>query len=349
MRIFILSLILIISAAVNAQVKILFPPKQWEITLDVNNFEPQDVLPGKAIMGGQTGDGFIIDITTEKVEPNTPASRVREEDSKRILAFAEKDSTRSFDLDNIACLAFQHKAESPIKNKKDKNKSEKELVKEVVNNRWSYHGYIVKEDVAFDVNISFNMTDAGRVRVEQILKSIKIDDSAELKELSPILRKRKSEINTLTTALIFADKYPKSSGIYYFIGESYFGVGNYPKAQEYYLKALECHKSEPLVFADALWFCYDGLGLTYSMQKQYEQALVYLTKSYEMTKNDNAHRANSAYHLASVYAMTDNVPKSLEFLKESVLLQKSNKGRALNDSSFKKLKDNSKFKKLVGR
>jgi tetratricopeptide (TPR) repeat protein len=349
MRIFILSIILILSAAVSAQVKILFPPKQWEITLDVNNFEPSDVLTGKPIMGGRTGDDFIIDITTEQVEPGTPVSKAREEYSKRDLAFAQKDSVVSFDFNNIACIAFYHKADMPITHKKDKNKSEKELVKEVVNNRWSYHGYIVKEDVAFDVNISFNMTDAGKARVEQILKSIKIDDSAELKELSPILRMRKSEVNTLTTALIFADKYPKNSGIYYFIGEIYFGVGNYPKAQEYYLKALKCHKSEPLVFADALWFCYDGLGLTYSMQKQYEQAIVYLTKSYEMTKNDNAHRANSAYHLASVYAMTDNVPKSLEFLKESVSLQKSNKGRALDDSSFKKLKDNPKFKKLVGR
>jgi len=335
---------------VCAEVKILFPPKHWEITLDVNNFEPWDVLTERAILGGHTANDFVISVLVDQVKPGTPASDVRKKYGSRALAFGQEETKRIYDLNDVAILAFHHKADTPVTHTADLNEQDKKFVEEAVKDRWSYHGYIVKGDVAFDIHLSFDMTDARKVRAEQILKSFKIKETNELKDIAPIGRMfENNDPNTLDAGLAFAAKYPKDSDIYYILGEYCFRKKDYSKAQEFYLKALENHRSQPLLSPDVLWLCYDGLGLSYGIQKQYEKSFVYFKKGYEMAEDlDNAHLAFSAYNLACMYAETNDVQKSLKFLKESISLEKSNKAQAQEDSSFEKLKDNPEFQKLVG-
>ena len=350
MRVVILSFILVLSTTVYAQVKILFPPRHWEITLDVNNFEPWDVLTESAILGGDTADDFVITVLVEQVEPGTPSSDVRKEYGSRALAFGQEETKRIFDLNDIAILSFHHKADTPITHIADLNDAEKKLVEDVVKDRWSYHGYFVKEDVAFDIHLSFDMTEARKVRAEQILKSFKIKETNELKDIAPIGRMfDNNDPNILNAGLVFVAKYPKDSDIYYILGEYCFRKKDYSKALEYYLKALENHKSQPLLSPDVLWLCYDGLGLSYGIQKQYEKSFVYFKKGYKMAQDlDDTFIASSAFNLACIYAETNDVQNSLKFLKESISLKKTNKAQAQKDSSFEKLKDNPEFQKLVG-
>ena len=331
------------------QVKTFFPPKHWEITLDMNDFEPFDVLTEKAILGGRIADDFVISILVEQVKPGTPASRVRLAYDSRALMFGQKETKRVFELNDIAVLAFHHKADTPILHTADLNEAEKKFVEEAVKDRWSYHGYFVKEDVAFDIHLSFDMTAARKVQVENILRSFKIKQTNELKDIAPIGRMLdKYDPNTLKAGLSFAAKYPKNSDIYYILGEYCLDRKNYSKAQQFYLKALENHKSQPILLFKALWMCYDGLGLSYGIQKQYEKSFVYFKKGYEMAKDlDDNYIASSAYNLACIYAETNDVKQSLKFLKESISLKKSNKAQAQNDSSFEKLKNNPEFQKLV--
>jgi len=351
MRAFILSLILVLSSTVYSQVKILFPPRHWEITLNVNNFEPFDVLTERAILGGRIADDFVISVLVEQVKPGTPASEVREKYGLRSLAFGQKETKRIFDLNDIAVLAFHHKADTPMTRMKDYNESERKFIEEAAKDRWSYHGYVVKEDAAFDIHLSFDMTAARKVQAEQILRSFKINETNELKDIAPVGRMLENDDpNILSAGLVFAAKYPKNSDIYYILGEYCFRKKDYSKAAEFYLKALENHKSQPLLSPDVLWLCYDGLGLSYGHQKQYEKSLVYFEKGCEMARHlDDKHLASSTYSLACIYAETNDVQKSLKFLKESILLNRSNKAEAKNDSSFEKLKDNPEFKKLVGK
>jgi tetratricopeptide (TPR) repeat protein len=350
MRVIILSLILVLTTTVYAQVKILFPPRHWEITLDVNDFEPWDVLTERAIVGGRAADDFVISVLVDQVKPGTPASDVRQEYGSRALLFGQKETKRVYDLNDIAVLAFHHKADTPMTHTADLNEHDKKFAEDAVKDRWSYHGYIVKEDVAFDIHLSFDMTEARKVRAEQILKSFKIKETNELKDIAPVGRLfENNDPNTLNAGLVFAAKYPKDSDIYYILGEFCFRKKDYSKAQEYYLKALENHKSQPLLSTDVLWLCYDGLGLSYGIQKQYEKSFVYFKKGYKMAQGlDNPHIASSAFNLACMYAEANDVPNSLKFLKESISLEKTNKAQAQKDSSFEKLKGNPEFQKLVG-
>jgi tetratricopeptide (TPR) repeat protein len=346
----IISLILVLPATVYAQVKILFPPRHWEITLDVNNFEPWDVLTERTILGGRTADDFVISVLFNQVKPGTLASNVRQEYGSRALMFGQKESKSVFDLNDIAVLAFHHKADTPITHTADLNESEKKFAEGVVKDRWSYHGYVVKEDVAFDIHLSFNMTTARKSEAERILKSFKIKQTNELKDIAPVYRMfQNSDSNALEAAMTFTKKYPKNGDIYYILGEYFFGKKDYSKSQQYYFKALENHKCQPIVSTDAIWLCYDGLGLSYGIQKQYEKSLVYFKKGYKMAQDlDDAHIASSAYNLACTYAETNDVQNSLMFLKESISFKKDKKDEARNDSSFEKLKDNPEFQKLVG-
>lgn len=351
MRVGILSLLLILTANVYAQVKILFPPKHWEITLDINNFEPWDVITTeRTIMGGRTADDFVISVLYNQVEPNTPASKVRDKYGSRSLKMGQKESKRVYDLHGISVLAFHHRTDTPLTHMSDHNESEKKFMEEVVKDRWSYHGYCVKDDVAFDIHLSFDMTPDRKDKAERIIKSFKIKPTNELREIAPIDRMfDKTDPNTLKAGLAFAAKYPQNSDICFMLGEYCGRTKDYAKAQQFYLKALENHKSQPILFPEALWLCYDGLGLSYGMQKQYESSMLYLKKGYDMARYfDDSHIASSAYNLACMYAETNDVQNSLKFLKESISLEKSNKEQARNDSSFEKLKGNPEFQKLVG-
>jgi len=349
MRTVILSLILILHATVYAEVKTFFPPKHWEITIEANDFEPYDVLTEKAILGGRIADDFTVTVLVERVNPGTTVSEVREEYGSRALEFGQKETQLIFDLNDVAVLAFQWKADTAISRTTDLTAPQKKFLEKTVKNHWSYHGYFVKEDVAFDIHLSFEITPARKLKAEQILESFKVNRTDELKDIAHIGRMLdKSDPNTLNEGLSFAAKYPKNSDIYYILGDYCFNRKDYSKAQQFYLKSLENHKSQPILLPYALWMCYDGLGMSYGIQKQYEKSFVYLKKGYEIAQNlDDNYVASSAYNLACLYAETGDVENTIKYLAESVKLNPESKEQAKHDSSFANLKEDQRFKNLI--
>lgn len=78
--------------------------------------------------------------------------------------------------------------------------------------------------------------------------------------------------------------YAKRKGLYEKLGDGSCHLGNYSKALEYYQKMLECarlNKESP----KSMIPIYVSLYQTYKDNKQYDQALEYLWKEYDLNKD----------------------------------------------------------------
>jgi hypothetical protein len=346
------------SLTYGSKVKTFVPSKPWQVTIDVNDFEPWGLqLSYKSILGGRTKDGITITIIVEKTKPGTSPAKIREiYGHPTSLKFGKEETIEKIDFENLAVVAFQWaKPDLGKLNKKDL-----QFVEDVIKDKWSFRGYLVKEDVAFDIHLSADMDKHTNNQMIDIIKSFQITPSTEIQELIDLHKafykkfERDRDKNTqikerLELISNFIKKYPGNPDALGFMADYYLNTDRTEKATLTYLKALKNHKSQPSRFPTSLWQCYDGLGLCYGMSKEYDQSKKYFELGYELAEEmkDSHYIASSAYNLACLFAELNDADNSIKYLIKSIKLNPDSKEEAKKDPSFTKIKDNQRFKNIV--
>jgi hypothetical protein len=324
----ILCLIFSYSVAFGEQIKVFIPDKPWEITMEMKDFTPWDVLQSRTILGGNTANGIIITIVIEKEKsPLTPGEVLK----KYWHDGSPGEYITEFASDNMIIVSSKE-ASLPLGK--------------------SFNGYAVKEEYSFDIHINANLFKTTKQDVINIIRSFRISPSSEkqaMEKLISDLKSAKDEQSREQLVLAFTNKYPKNSWAFMIQGETYFGMEQYKEAQKAYLRALENHRTQPLRNPVTLWFCYDGLGLIYGMLKQSEPSKSFFEQGYKCAESmgDEEKQAISTYNLACFYAETNDFPNAMKYLEKAISFNSSNKIRARTDSSFTAMKDRADFKKLV--
>src|ERR1700739_733673 len=85
------------------------------------------------------------------------------------------------------------------------------------------------------------------------------------------------------------------------IGVAYENKGNYPKALEYYLKALKINEEREN--KNGIANCYNDIGVVYEIQSEYSKALEYYFKALKIReeKANKKGMANCYNNIANVY------------------------------------------------
>lgn len=340
-------------------VKAFVPEKPWQITINLDKFEPWDLLDAKTILGGSTKDGIRITIIAEKTKPGTKPSEIRKLYGQRSLTgFGQARTAEQLDVNDIAVLLFKWAKPNIPKMSEEDAKWAEQAVKDT----WSYHGYMIKDDAAFDIHLSADMSKHTKKQMLNIIKSFQIKSSTELEELEKLYGELYKEFNKdldkniqveqrLKLALDFIKKYPTNPEVQVFIGDHYVSTDDLNQAKKYYLKALDNHKMQPFINPTTLWTCYDGLGLSYGMSGEYEPSKQYFESGYKLAKQieEPYYIASSAYNLACLYAETNDVQNSIKYLTEAVKLNPELKEDAKRDPSFANIKEDQRFKDLIGK
>ena len=243
------------STTFASKVKAFVPEKPWQVTINLNDFEPWDLLGDKTILGGSTKDGIRITIITEKTNPGTEPSEIRKLYGQRSLTgFGQARTTEQLDVNDIAVLLFKWAEPNiPKLSEEDAN-----WAKQAIKDTWSYHGYVVKDDIAFDIHLSADMTKHTKRQMLDTIKSFQIKPSIEREELQKLYHDFYKEIDKLLQqniqseeklkpALDFIKKYPTNPEAQFFTGEYHLKVRELKQAKNAYLQALANHKIQPFI------------------------------------------------------------------------------------------------------
>lgn len=320
--------------------------KPFRITIDVPGFEPWDMLDSyKTILGGSARGDINITIIVEKTKRDTKPEEIREIYGNRAFEHSGlQGSEKKFSIDGISVLSFRWK--KPDLSKNDKS------VEKWIENRMSYHGYIVNDIYAFDIHLSADMGKCSEDDILKIIKSFKIEQSTEFNETMQLYK----SINTTEDIAMkekflrsFTKKYPQNPIGSLLLAEQMFNLGDYKKAILLYSKSLANHKLQPIIVPQTLWLCYDGLGMCNGITGKYGQSLRYLDKGYELANSmgSEMHIVTSSYNLACLYAEINKTKEALVYLSKAIKLNPRKKDDARTDSSFRNMKNDSRFNKLV--
>ncbi|MFH1370726.1 MAG: hypothetical protein ABII09_05515 [Planctomycetota bacterium] len=348
----VLGIIITISCNLSAKpIKCFVPSKPWAVTIDLGDFEPAEFLGPKTILGGNTKDGLNLTIIIEITKPGTNPVEMRKLYGYRYaLGAGQKETIEEIDLNDIAVITYKWATPALP----DVNKAVQNRVKEWSENTWGFNGYIVKDDVAFDIHLSADMNKHTKAQMLDIIKSFQIAPSTEQEEF---LKLRNTLASSLTDqekvkfANDFAQKYPANPDIQFMLGEHYFAKKNHQKARMSYLQALDNHKIQPITNPQVMLLCYDGLGMCGGILKEYELAEKYLKAGYDLAKTieEREYIGLLAYNLACLYAETGKLEESVKYLSEAITINRECKEEAKQDSSFDKIRDDIRFKNLVGK
>lgn len=331
-----------------AKVKAFVPEKPWQITINLSNFEPWDFPGAKTILGGSTKDDINITIIVEKTKPGTKPDKIRKVYGyQTALKFGKKETIEEIDAKNTAIIAYRWSK----RNIPDLNEQQTQWAKDVIKDRWGYHGYVVKDDIAFDIHLSADMSKHTRKEVLDIIKSFHIKPSTELKDLKKFYEALDENITSEEKEKLIRDfikKYPDNPEARFCLGEELERLEESKKA---YQKALENHKIQPFIKPFTLLKCYAALGMCHAISDEYDLAKQHLESSYNLgRKIEEPHiTALSAYILACVLAKTNDVEKSIKYLTEAVKIMPRYKREAKEDSSFKNIRKNPRFTDIVGK
>jgi tetratricopeptide (TPR) repeat protein len=341
---FAVGVLLFVNISLASTVKCFYPPKHWQVSVDANDFEPEDFMDEKTILSGNSND-IKITILVEKAIDGTTASERNLYGKRYAEGFGIKESVEEFECGQISCIRYQWKSSS-----------EKSSLK-----RWGYHGYAVKDDVSFDIHISADMSKHNRVEIVNIIKSFKVEPTEEIPDFVKLFKsayapydngkdKAAQEKQRVEMVKTFLEKYPDNAEAYLILADHYMLNKEREVAKEYYLSVLKYRKSKLFLSPSSLWNCYDGLGLCYAQTNEIGKAKFYLDAGYNLAKKakqkDNL--AASAYNLACYYGETGDAQKCLRYLSEAIRISKDYQQQAADDSSFGKIKNDSRFIKLVG-
>jgi len=321
-------------AAFGDQVKVLLPDKPWELSIALKDFQPKDVLGPNVVLGGRTKDKVNVTVTTAQVEQGTSAAQVRDRRGKvAATRTADPATVETREFGNTAALWFRWRGNKDMS---------------------SFHGYIVRQDLAFDVHVSAYMTDHTQDELLALLASVKVKPSAEWQDMAGLLttlEEQTAEGEQESALKAFLEKYPGNSWGHLLLGQYYREeAGDLDAAGKAYEQALANHQTLPITNPASLWTCYDALAAYYAQAGKPGQATRYVQKAYELAKEleDDALIAASAYALARAYAQDNHPPKCMEFLNEAIHHDATHKATARNDTAFDNLRNRLEFKKLIG-
>jgi len=321
--------------AFTSEIRTFVQSKPWQITINLNEFEPKDLLGPKTILGGNTKDGIMITVIVEKTKPGTKPAEIRKLYGERSAsAFGQKETIQEIDVNDVAIIAYKWKH---------------------IPDRWGYHGYVVKDNVAFDIHLSTDMSRHTKKQMLEVIKSFRIKPSRELKECNKLYESLGENISSEEKEKLlsnFVKRYPTNSEVYCFLAEHYLSLQELKQTKNAYLKALQNHKIQPLINPMSLWKCYDGLGMCYGMSGEYDLCKQYIESGYNLAKKAKMPSpiiALSAYNLACLYAETNDPKNSIKYLRQSIKLNPRYKEKAKLDSSFNNIKEKQKFKDLIYR
>jgi tetratricopeptide (TPR) repeat protein len=331
------------------EVKSFVPRKPWQVTIDLNEFEPWDLLGDKTILGGRTNDGITITIIVEDTKVGTKPDKIRKVYGyKTASKFGKKETIEEIDVNNIAIIVYKWSE----KNIPDGlNEPQAERAKDAIKDKWGYHGYTVKDDIAFDIHLSADMTKRTKKQMLDIIESFQIKPSTKLEECKKIHESLDENIrNEEKEKLLrqFIKKYPSNPEPWFLLAEQ---LENLKEKQSAYLKALDNHKIQPLIDPVTLLKCKVGLGMCYAISREYDLAKQHLESGYNLGKKIEMPpiTAWSAYVLACVFAKTNDTQNSVKYLAESIKLTPRYKEKAKHDSSFDNIRGDRRFRNIVGR
>ncbi len=343
-------LVLVASEGYSETIKCFVLPKPWEATIELNNFEPKPLMGGpKTVLAGSTTDGVNLTIIVERTEPGKTPAEIREIYGSRSLEFGGRAETAErLDINGTAVLLFRW-AEP---NLPDVNQSLAEWARKGAANMWSFHGYLVKDNMAFDIHLSGDITQHPKKKMLNIIKSFRVKPSPEVGALTAMIAElgQKTDLREkIKIAHQFTEKYPNNPIGWLLLGERYLNVQELEKAKSAYRKALEKHRIQPFGSPTMLLTCYDALGMCYGMSHQYGLSRKYLESGYKLAKKMNYPEgtAQLAYNLACMYAETNDAANAMKYLTESVRLSPLRKQEARDDESFVKIKGSTEFRDLI--
>jgi tetratricopeptide (TPR) repeat protein len=350
-RLLALAILVTISCNLSAKpIKCFVPSKPWAVTIDLNDFEPWDFLDQKTILGGSTNDGVNITIIIETTKPGTTPAEMRKLYGYRYAySSGQKQTVEEIDLNNIAVITYNWSTP----NLPDANETAQNRVKEWAKNMWGFNGYVVKDDIAFDIHLSGDMSKLTKNQMLDTIRSFQVVPSTEIEEFGKLYKdidRNISDFEKITRVRRFTEKYPGSPVGMFLLAEQYLHSKQLKLAKDAYLKALENNKTQPFSSPESLWLCYDGLGMACGMAGEYQMAQKYLELGYKLaSKTKDPQRLSlSAYNFACLYAETNKIDECLKYLAEAIKLNPEYKKEAPEDSSFSKIKDDARFKNLVG-
>jgi Tetratricopeptide repeat len=311
------------------------PGKEWQASITLDGFEPFDVQSGpKTILGGSTKNAVTITVLVESVKPGTTASEARAVYGRRYAGgLDEKEGVETTEVGDVAVIIY----------------------KSALGELCGFNGYLTMEDMAFDVHLSVDMTKQTRESVLAVLKSFKVESTAECVEMAALMRKL-ARLNGDSKAIErdnalsdFAAKFPGNSWAHAALGEEYLVRGLYQKAAKAYSVALRNHRTQPIVNPLSLWKCYDGLGMCLGIQGKYDRSLVHLKRGLEVAYEleDKKLIAASDYNLACWHAESGHTEKSVEYLRKAIRLNEKKRKEAERDSSFRGIREEPAFRKLI--
>jgi tetratricopeptide (TPR) repeat protein len=331
-------------------IKCFVPSKPWAVTIDLNDFEPWDFLGPKTILGGAANDGVAITVLVEKTDMGIEPRKIREiygqMDAQK---FGRKETIEEIDANNIAILAFNWTTpQMPEVNDLDSN-----FVKAATKDRWSFHGYAVKDDIAFDIHISCLLTKHSKKEIVDIIRSFQVASSTEQQEYDKLykdIERNVSDYEKVARVRHFVEKYPSNPFGMLLLAEQYLHSKQLKLAKDTYLKALENNNTQPFGSPVTLWLCYDGLGMACGMAGEYPMAQKYLELGYKLASEmkEPQRLSLSAYNFACLYAETNKIDECLKYLAEAIKLNPEYKKEVKEDSSFSKIKEDVRFKNLAG-
>jgi tetratricopeptide (TPR) repeat protein len=263
----------------------------------------------------------------------------------------QKQTIEEIDLNDIAVITYKWVTPDLI----DANEAEKKLAKEWTRDTWGFNGYVVKDDIAFDIHLSADMSKLTKNQMLDIIKSFQIKPSTESEESSSLFKIIEANPKSQQNEKLLKDfigKYPTNPEAYCYLAECYKQSKQLQDNKTAYLKAMENHKIQPLTDPILLFKCYYSLGMYYDITKEYAKSEQYHKLGYNLAKKSRIptpYTASSAYNLARLYAQTNQPDKSVDFLIEAIRLNPRYKDEVKENPSLDKIKDNPRLKNLLGK
>ena len=318
-------------ASHGEEVTAFVPGKPWRVTFEVDRFEPWDDMTMGAVVGGHANGNVIMTVLVERVEQGTTPAAVREDFGK---VYAGGPGVERLDYENLAVLVHHNAPGGKL----------------------AANGYLVKDDVAFDVHLSASDDAVTRDDLVKIIRSVKVEPSEEPEgemELLAALRRldpRAEGKKRLEVLAAFNQKYPRNPVVEILLAEEHFHSA--PRtAEEHFRKALSKHRTQPIGDPRMLWTCLDGFGILLGMSGKMDESKGILDRGYELAEAlenfDKKYLAASAYNLACWYAESGKAEESAQYLAEAVKVDAGKRNQARNDPSFAKVKAHPAFKDLL--
>jgi len=355
---FILLAFLLTAARANADtIKVLIPSKDWQLTIECDLFKPWEVLNQSLILGGRTADGIEIKIFRRKTAPNTNPRHQRK-DLTETPAFksGQRQIIEQLEVNGIAVL-IQCWVNPSLPGF---NASQLAQAKERARNKWIYHGFVVKDDTAFEIRFIADITRHKRETLVDIFKSFRIGHSPEAEDykkldaelVAPTGSDATGHVtNRLQLVTDFAQKYPNNPEAQVLLGDYYFDAKKLPQAQQYYEKALQNHQTQPISNPRMLLAAHENLAHCYNASGKHEPAVKNLKSAYKIVWRIAGQKqaGKIAYKLARVLAAANDSRQSLKYLRESIDIDLRVKEKAKADPAFETLRRSQRFKEIVSK